>query len=117
MVRVLSSDLCHTIFIRITDVEFSSFDQLSEELSTKGFPAHLTNTQKRVLLFRFIHSCYNGHKDFDDSSVVFLIRFQSFKRFGNTRMSCCARLTVENLLGKFSGILDSLRGFDSLVTN
>jgi hypothetical protein len=86
MVRVLSSDLCHTIFIRITDVEFSSFDQLSEEISTKGFPAHLTNIQKRVLLFRFIHSCYNGHKDFDDSSVVFLIRFEKIWKYQNVML-------------------------------
>ncbi len=83
-------------------VEFSSFDQLSDEaINAQGFPAHLTSTQKRVLFRRIKHSCHYGHKDFDDSSVVFLIRFQSFKRFGNTRMSCCARLTVENLIRNF----------------
>jgi hypothetical protein len=87
LVRVLSSDRCHTIFIRITDVGFSSFDQLSEEaINAEGFPAHLTSTQKRVLLRRIMHSCHNGHKDFDDSSVVFLIRFEKIWKYQNVML-------------------------------
>jgi hypothetical protein len=59
------------------DLEFSRFDQFSDEtINDEGFPTHLTSTQKRVLLLRIMHSCHNGHKDFDDSSVVFLILFE-----------------------------------------
>ncbi len=102
LVRVLSSDRRQTIVIRITDVEFLSFDQLSDEaINTEGLPSHLTSAEKRVLLRRIMHTCHNGHTDFDDSCVVFLIRF--FRRFGNTRISCYTRRTVETLLGPFLG--------------
>jgi hypothetical protein len=53
LVRVLSSDRRQTIVIRITDVEFLSFDQLSDEaINTEGLPSHLTSAEKRVLLHR-----------------------------------------------------------------
>jgi hypothetical protein len=83
-VFVLSSERSHTIVIRITDVEFTNFDQLSEEaIDTEGLPTHLTSAEKRILLRRIMHSCHNGGKDFEDSSVVFLIRFEKFWKYQN----------------------------------
>ena len=81
---VLSSDRCQAIVIRITDVEFWNFDQLSDEaINAEGLPAHLTSAEKRVLLRRIMHGCHNGHKDFDDSCVVFLIRFEKIWKYQN----------------------------------
>ena len=35
---------------------------------------------------RIMHSCHNGHKDFDDSSVVFLIRFEKIWKYQNVML-------------------------------
>jgi hypothetical protein len=71
----------------VTDVEFTSFDQLSDEaINAEGLHAHLTSAEKRILLRRIMHSCHNGHKDFDDSSVVFLIRFQKVWKYQNVML-------------------------------
>jgi hypothetical protein len=84
LVRVVSPDRCHTTVIRITDVEFSRFDMLSDEdINAEGLPAHLTLSQKRVLLRRVMHFCHKGHKDFDDADTVFLIRFQKVWKYKN----------------------------------
>ena len=87
LVLVLSSDRSHTIVLRITDVEFTNFDQLSEEaIDAEGLPAHLTTAEKRILLRRIMHSCHNGHKDLDDSSVVFLLRFEKVWKYQNVTL-------------------------------
>jgi hypothetical protein len=92
LVRVLSSCRLFTIVIRITDIEFSSFDQLSDEaINAEGLPAHLTSTQKRVLLRRIMYSCHNGHKGFDDAAVVFRIRFEKVWKYQNVMTFCISK--------------------------
>jgi hypothetical protein len=68
----------------LISVESSRFDMLTDEtINAEGLPAHLTSTQKRVLLRRIMHFCHKGNKDFDDSDAVFLIRFQKVWKYKN----------------------------------
>jgi hypothetical protein len=57
-----------------------------EAINAEGLPAHLTSAEKRVLLRRIMHSCHNGHKNFDDSCVVFLIRFEKIWKYHNVML-------------------------------
>jgi len=67
-------------------------DQLSDEaINAEGLHAHLTSTQKRVLLRRIMHSCHEGHKDFADSAVVFRVRFEKGCKYRNVMLRSCDR--------------------------
>jgi hypothetical protein len=82
LVRVISSDNSHTIVIRITDVEFVRFGALSDEdVEAEGINFDITSAEKRVILRRILHHCYKGKNDFEDSEVLFRIRFQKIWKY------------------------------------
>ena len=52
------------------------------EIERKG-----RNDGMHDLLHRIMHSFHNGHKNFDDSSVVFVIRFEKVWKYENVILS------------------------------
>jgi len=43
------------------------------------------------LMHRIMHSFHNGHKNFDDSSAVFVIRFEKVWKYENVMLSSSDR--------------------------
>ena len=82
LLRVGSSDNSHVIVVKITDVEFVRFGALSDEdVEAEGINFDITIVEKRVVLSRILHHCYKGNNDFEDSEVLFRIKFEKIWKY------------------------------------
>jgi hypothetical protein len=77
-----------TAFLQLQEFSLRNMtvDSSTEAITAEGLPTNLASAEKRVLLRRIMHSCRNGHKDFDDSCVVFLIHFEKIWKYQNVML-------------------------------